>query len=178
MSLPIEWVEKIFNRMQGIYGYGFTSKYATGLHEGIDSGIENAKQVWADELANFRNWPEAIRYALEHLPDKAPNAVEFRDICRRAPKEQKPALEYKPTPEDQERAKKASREALEATKKEKDTLAWVRLPKSQGAHSLAFEAAKTDFRLKRIILELVEQGVTTKEGKLLKKWDGYQWIKA
>jgi hypothetical protein len=178
MSLPIEWVEKIFSRLQGVYGNSFTAKYSTGIHDGVDSGIENAKRTWCDELAGFKTWPEAIGYALKHLPEKAPNAIEFREVCRRAPKEQKPALEYKPTEEELTRQKEMARKAACAVAGEKDHLLWIRRPRSKGAFAIASDCARSgDLRAKRILAELKEAGICT-DTQLLKKWDGAQWIKA
>ena len=96
-QLPRAWVEKIFTRLQGVYGREFLGQYGTGMVNGVDPGIENAKQVWAEELAGFIRWPDAIAYALEHLPERTPNAIKFRELCRMSPrKEDKPLeLEHK-----------------------------------------------------------------------------------
>lgn len=104
-QLPRAWVEKIFTRLQGVYGREFLGHYGTGMIDGVDPGIENAKQVWADELGGFVKFPEAIAYALEHLPERCPNAIKFKEICRNAPRkpEVEPAkLEHKLTPEQEE----------------------------------------------------------------------------
>lgn len=95
--LPRAWVDRIFSRLQGVYGREFAGQYSTGLIDGIDHGMENAKQVWAEELAGFTENPDAIAYALETLPDRAPNAIKFRDACRRAPEKPKVLIENKLT---------------------------------------------------------------------------------
>lgn len=95
--LPRAWVERIFFRLQGIYGREFTSQFSQGIVNGVDPGIENALQVWAEELAGFTENPDAIAYALETLPDRAPNAIKFRDACRRAPEKPKVLIENKLT---------------------------------------------------------------------------------
>jgi hypothetical protein len=97
--LPSAWVEKIFARMQGVYGREFLGQYGTGMVNGIDAGIENAKIVWADELSGFAKWPEAIGYALEHLPERVPNCIKFKELCRNAPRPEPVKLEYKMTDE-------------------------------------------------------------------------------
>ena len=84
-SLPTAWVEKIFTRLHGIYGREFWLQYATGAVDGRDPGIENAKIAWAEELGIFLNRPEAIAYALQNLPGRCPNSIQFRDICKAAP---------------------------------------------------------------------------------------------
>ncbi len=93
--LPNAWVEKIFARLQGIYGREFTGQFSTGVVNGIDAGLENAKATWAEELGGFVKWPEAIAYALEHLPERVPNCIKFKELCRMAPRPEPPKLEHK-----------------------------------------------------------------------------------
>lgn len=103
-QLPAAWVDKIFSRLQGVYGREFTGQYSSIVND-VDEGLANAKQVWADELGGFVKFPEAIAYALEHLPERCPNAIKFKEICRNAPRkpEVEPAkLEHKLTPEQEE----------------------------------------------------------------------------
>ena len=98
--LPNAWVEKIFARMQGIYGRDFTGQFSTGMVNGIDAGLENAKITWAEELGGFVKWPEAIAYALEHLPERVPNCIKFKELCRNAPRPTEPLkLEHQITEE-------------------------------------------------------------------------------
>jgi hypothetical protein len=98
-QLPSAWVEKIFARLQGIYGREFTGQFSTGMVNGIDAGLENAKATWAEELGGFVKWPEAIAYALEHLPERVPNCIKFKELCRNAPRQEPVKLEYKLTEE-------------------------------------------------------------------------------
>ena len=98
-QLPSAWAEKIFARLQGIYGREFTGQFSTGMVNGIDAGLENAKITWAEELGGFVKWPEAIAYALEHLPERVPNCIKFKDLCRNAPRPEPVKLEYKLTEE-------------------------------------------------------------------------------
>jgi hypothetical protein len=48
--------------------------------------MENAKTVWAQELSDFAYNPDAICFALLNLPERAPNAIKFKEICRLAPR--------------------------------------------------------------------------------------------
>ena len=103
-QLPAAWVDKIFSRLQGVYGREFTGQFSS-IVNGVDEGLANAKQVWAEELVGFTRFPEAIGYALEHLPERAPNCIRFKELCRNAPRkpEVEPAkLEHKLTPEEEE----------------------------------------------------------------------------
>lgn len=110
--LPSAWVEKIFARMQGVYGREFTGQFSTGIVNGIDAGLENAKGVWAEELAGFAKWPEAIGYALEHLPERVPNCIKFKELCRNAPRPEPMKLEHKLTAEQMEANKKRVKELI------------------------------------------------------------------
>ena len=115
-QLPAAWIDKIFARLQGIYGREFTGQFATGMTDGPDPGIQNAKQVWAEELVGFTRFPEAIGYALEHLPERAPNCIRFKELCRNAPRkpEVEPAkLEHTLTPEQQAEQKARVRKMLD-----------------------------------------------------------------
>lgn len=103
--LPSVWVEKLFARLQGVYGREFTGQFSTGMVDGIDAGIENAKQIWAEELGGFAESPEDIAYALRNLPERSPNVIVFRDLCRKAPRNGSLQLEHKLTPEQMERNK-------------------------------------------------------------------------
>ena len=80
MSVPIQWVEKIFTKLILVYGMDFLRRW-----EGIS--IAEVKTDWAYCLSGFIDNPQAIAFALANLPDsKPPTALEFRSICRQAPK--------------------------------------------------------------------------------------------
>ena len=113
LILPSAWVEKIFARLQGIYGREFTGQFSTGMVNGIDAGLENAKATWAEELGSFVKWPEAIEYALEHLPERVPNCIKFKDICRNAPRPEPMKLEHKLTEEQMAANKKKIKEIID-----------------------------------------------------------------
>lgn len=181
MSLSINLIDRIFVRLTGIYGSQFTSKFRH-VEGGVDVGMANAKETWAHELRNFGDKLESIAYALDHLPtDHAPNAIEFRDICRRAPaKVIEQRLEYKPTAEDIARNREMSHKAAEAVKpKEFDGLMWAKRPKSQIAMNALYDAKKNHRRLPALAAifdQHVSNGVASESGKLLKRWDGIAWV--
>ncbi len=110
--LPNAWVERIFAKLQGVYGREFIGQYSTGAIDGVDAGLENAKLAWGEELGSYIRNPDAIAYALEHLPERAPNAIRFRELCRAAPKPKPPELEAKFTPQQIEENKNRIREVL------------------------------------------------------------------
>jgi hypothetical protein len=45
----------------------------------------DAKSAWAYELAPFKNHLHRVAWALENLPDRCPNVIEFKKLCRMAP---------------------------------------------------------------------------------------------
>jgi hypothetical protein len=86
MSVPIEWIDRIFEKLTIVYGRDFMDRWR-GL------SIADVKTDWAHELAGFERWPEAIKFALQNMPpDKPPTVLQFRDICRKAPAKELPKL--------------------------------------------------------------------------------------
>lgn len=79
--LPIEWVERIFMRLHGRFGNTFFDKYRIGQlnDNGDDIGVENAKQVWAEELAGMT--VERIAEALKCSYEYAPSCDDFKANC-------------------------------------------------------------------------------------------------
>ena len=94
MSIPMSWVEKIFQKLILVYGRDFLARW-----EGV--AISDLKADWATELSGLQLWPEAIAHALANLPSaRAPTALEFRDLAHKAPRREALALpEAKADPE-------------------------------------------------------------------------------
>lgn len=95
-DLPLKWVERIFQKLSLVYGRDFLSRW-----EGQE--LPSVMADWAHELAGFADQPEAIAYALQHLPpEKPPTVLQFRALCNLRPDKALPALpapESKPAPE-------------------------------------------------------------------------------
>lgn len=85
-TIPASWVDRIFARLQGVYGREFTGQFSVIDQNGNDVGLENAKTVWAQELGVFAYNSDAIAFALLNLPERAPNAIKFKELCRLAPR--------------------------------------------------------------------------------------------
>lgn len=86
MSLPIAWIDRIFERLTLRYGRDFLGRW-----EGIP--IADVKADWANVLGGFFTQPLAIAWALDNLPDsKPPTAQEFRALCRKSPPADVPQL--------------------------------------------------------------------------------------
>ena len=85
MSLQIKAIDRLFQRLNATYGADFMSRYK-GTPE------SDLKTVWAHELSGFENHLNALAWALENLPERAPNVIEFRNLARRAPIQETPRL--------------------------------------------------------------------------------------
>lgn len=81
MSLPTKAVDRIFERLTATYGRAFIAQW-----EGVPE--VDVKTVWGHELSGFgasRELMGHIAWALENLPEAAPNAIKFRNLCKQAP---------------------------------------------------------------------------------------------
>jgi len=88
MSLPLQVIERLFERLVATYGQEFVNKYQGDLNQ--------VKSVWAHELGGFAHNLHSIAFALENLPERAPNVIEFRNICYRSPKIQEEKMIERP----------------------------------------------------------------------------------
>jgi hypothetical protein len=88
MTIPMKAIDRLFERLGATYGRSWTVQW-----EGVP--LSDVKTAWAHELAAYGKNLEAIAFALENLPPRAPNAIEFKQLCRMAPrKEEAPALTH------------------------------------------------------------------------------------
>ena len=122
MSLPIKAVDRIFLRLLATYGTEFSGRYS-----GVQDG--DLKSMWAHELAGFASDLPSIAWALENLPERCPNAIAFRNLCRQAPRAEVPQLPEPKADPERLRAELARlqplREAIVATSPV-DHKAWAR----------------------------------------------------
>lgn len=93
MSLPTKAIDRLFERLAATYGAGWTRQWA-------DVPVADVKTAWAHELSVFANSLHRIAWALENLPSRCPNVIEFKHLCRQAPAPDVPRLpEPKADPE-------------------------------------------------------------------------------
>lgn len=79
MSLPLAWVDRIFEKLTLIYGQQFLGRWR-------DVDLDAVKNDWACELAVFERYPQAIAFALDNLDaEKPPTVLQFRNTASRAP---------------------------------------------------------------------------------------------
>lgn len=83
MSLPTKAVDRLFERLSATYGSAWTRQWA-------DVPMLDVKSAWSHELSGYRL--ESLAWALENLPERCPNVIEFRNLCRRAPQPEVPQL--------------------------------------------------------------------------------------
>jgi hypothetical protein len=93
MTLPIKAVDRLFERLGATYGEQWNRQW-------VNIPINDVKSAWGHELSGFGGQLEAIAWGLENLPERCPNVIEFRNLCRRAPAPELPRLpEPKADPE-------------------------------------------------------------------------------
>lgn len=86
MSLPSQWVDRIFEKLTLVYGQAFLARWR-------DLDLDAVKFDWAKELDGFERHPAAIAFALQNLDaDKPPTVLMFRAIACRAPAAVLPTL--------------------------------------------------------------------------------------
>ena len=115
--LSSQAIDQIFAQLHVVWGRNFLAQY-----EGQDLSVIKAN--WANTLAGLQRRPYAIAYAIENLPPMRMNALEFRDLCRRAPEPVQNRLP--PPPIDKARAREALNAARQALNTDKDPLDWAR----------------------------------------------------
>lgn len=120
MSLPTRVIDRLFERLIATYGREFAARY-----EGIDT--EAVKAAWAHELSGFAARLPDIAWALENLPERCPNAIEFRNLCRTAPAQNTPRLPEPPADPERVRAELAKLQAVRGGNAERDPKDWARV---------------------------------------------------
>lgn len=103
-------VDIIFGKCALVYGRDFLGRW-----EGMS--LVEVKADWLREMGWWLERPQAVKFALEHLPEKPPHVLQFRALCAQAPKQPAPVVaEIEPTPEQKLRAAEIKREAVAALK--------------------------------------------------------------
>lgn len=154
-AIPIKWVDKIFERFMVLYGRKFAEMWAGIPEDGL-------KKAWAEDLAQYKSRPEAIKWALEACKrlDWPPTMSEFLKLCEQAPKPIE-AL-HLPAPIDKEKAAMRLDAAAGALlhKNETDHLRWAkRLDLSERAKEMIMELVEErDPRFKTILAEHYHAG--------------------
>jgi hypothetical protein len=93
MSLSNQAIDRLFTRLGATYGAQWDKSLGS-------APLGDVKTLWAHELSTYANSLHRIAWALENLPPRCPNVIEFKQICRQAPAPETLALpEPKADPE-------------------------------------------------------------------------------
>lgn len=182
-TLPRQAIDRLFDRLYSIYGNQFTAKFGRVV-DGKDVGIEMAKVGWAEELGGFSGNLDAIAYGLKILPsDFPPNAVQFAELCRKAPKEENalPAIAYDYNEEKAKAFAANLAKIVGSAGRGSDPVFWATHPKSELAFEFIRGSALNDpNRFQPCIDHLIAAGRVSDDGKkLLQKYAGNgEWVKA
>jgi len=98
MGLRLNALDRLFKRLTDTYGNQFTN-----LYSGND--WNDVKTIWSDELEQFNDRLDAVAWALENLPERAPNIIQFKNLCKQAPRKIEAALSAPLPKADPERVK-------------------------------------------------------------------------
>ena len=85
MSLSSQAIDRLFNRIGATYGAQWDRALGS-------APLGDIKTLWAHELAPFANSLHRVAWALENLPPRCPNVIEFKLLCRQAPAPETPEL--------------------------------------------------------------------------------------
>jgi hypothetical protein len=123
MSLTTQAIDRLFTRLGATYGAQWDKALGS-------APLGDVKTLWAHELSAYAGSLHRIAWALENLPPRCPNVIEFKQLCRQAPAPEVPAL---PEPKaDPERLKKAleklvdTKATIKSTPSNVDHKAWAK----------------------------------------------------
>jgi hypothetical protein len=81
-------IDRLFERLSMTYGNAWDNSLGS-------APLNEIKSFWLNELSGFLQSKEsmmAISWALNHLPERPPNLVQFKNLCYQAPPIDKPQL--------------------------------------------------------------------------------------
>ena len=78
MTLPAKAVDRIFARLSATYGAEWDRSLG-------NAPLDDVKVAWSHELAGFAPRLTDVAWGLENLPERCPNVIAFRNLCRQAP---------------------------------------------------------------------------------------------
>ncbi len=116
-------VDGVLSRLARVYGAEFAAKFATVTPPELRSS-------WGQELAAFTHELDAIAWAERHLPERCPNAVQFKNLCHQAPR-----ANVLPMARSNERVRGPTPAELEQLRALRDGIQ-LRRPSRQWAHDL------------------------------------------
>lgn len=97
-ALPDHWMTRIFSVLRSTYGVAFDRQWECPPGQDPAAFAEQLRDRWARELRAYgqEHTHRALRWALENLPPHPPNLIEFKALCRAAPRQQVQTISYTP----------------------------------------------------------------------------------
>ena len=117
MTQPID---RLFERLSMTYGISWDNSIGS-------APLNEIKTFWMNQLSVFMQSKEsmmAISWALNHLPERPPNLVQFKNLCYQAPAVEKRQLPSPPA--DPERVKQELAKLSGMSKPKQDPKDWAR----------------------------------------------------
>lgn len=96
--LPDSWMARIFEVLRSTYGVAFDRQWECPPAQDPVVFASGLRDHWARELRAYgqEHTSHAIAWALENLPSAPPNLIEFKALCRAAPRPQVATISYTP----------------------------------------------------------------------------------
>lgn len=169
-------IDRLFGELESLYGSKFADLWA-------GTNIDRVKAKWTEKLRGFVDHPGVIQKAVDALDERPypPTLPEFISLCRDAARRMGTytrAIAYKPTEEEEERARAAAASAANVIRKingDGIDAHWATHPTSVAQLRMIFDAAEKDQRYRQCVAEMVEKGICTEDGRLLKTYRDQQW---
>jgi len=143
MTQPID---RLFERLSMTYGIAWDNSIGT-------APLNEIKSFWMNQLSGFMQSKEsmmAISWALNHLPERPPNLVQFKNLCYQAPAVEKPQLPSPPA--DPERVKQEFAKLAGMNNPKSDPKDWAR--KILGDYAAGVKKSPTVLKMARDALKV------------------------
>jgi hypothetical protein len=143
MTQPID---RLFERLSMTYGIAWDNSIGS-------APLNEIKTFWMNQLSGFMQSKEsmmAISWALNHLPERPPNLVQFKNLCYQAPAVERPQLPSPPA--DPERVKQELAKLGAMNKSKSDPKDWAR--KILGDYAAGVKKSPTVLKMARDALNV------------------------
>lgn len=116
-------IDRLFERLALTYGAAWQNSFGA-------APIVDVKSMWQHELSSFLQSRESMNrvvWALDNLPERVPNVIQFKNLCRQAPSPEAPMLPEPPANPERVAAELAKLAPMIAeSKSENDPKAWAK----------------------------------------------------
>jgi hypothetical protein len=144
MTQPID---RLFERLSMSYGNAWDNSIGT-------APLNEIKSFWMHELSGFMKSKEsmmAISWALNHLPERPPNLVQFKNLCYQAPAVEIPQLSAPPADPARVSKELAKLATLRIGEQQVDPKNWAR--KILGDYAAGIKKSQASIEMARNALE-------------------------